>query len=79
MQPLKLLAIALIVAGAVGLAYGGFSFTRSSSTADLGPVSLTVKEREHVNIPVWAGAAAIVGGVLLLFGSGSGSRAFRSS
>jgi len=67
---LRTLGILLIVAGALGLAYGSFSVTRDTRTARLGPVQLTVQERETVNIPIWLGVGAIlVGGALLLYGS----------
>jgi len=65
----RLVAIALIVAGALGLAYGGFSYTKDTTAVKLGPIELSIREKETVNIPVWAGVAAIVvGGVLLLAG-----------
>jgi len=58
------------VAGVLGLAYGGFSYTSETHEAKLGPLELSVSERETVNVPVWAGVGAIViGGVLLLVGS----------
>jgi hypothetical protein len=66
MNALRIVAIALIVAGGLGLAYGGFSYTKETQEAKLGPIELTVKDRQTVNIPVWAGVAAIVAGVLLL-------------
>ena len=66
MNALKVLAIVLIVAGTAGLAYGGFSFTRETHTAAIGPLQLQVNEKEYVNVPSWAGIAAIVGGVVLL-------------
>jgi hypothetical protein len=70
MNSIKLAAIALIVAGALGLAYGSFSYTKDTSQVKLGPIQLSVKEKETVNIPIWAGVGAIVlGGALLLFGS----------
>lgn len=70
MNSIKLAAIALIVAGAMGLAYGSFSYTKESHEAKLGPIQLSVKEKETVNVPVWAGVGAIVmGGMLLLFGN----------
>jgi len=70
MNPLKIAAIVLIVAGVLGLAYGGFSYTSETHEAKLGPLELSVSERETVNVPVWAGVGAIViGGVLLLVGS----------
>jgi len=66
MDAQKLAAIALIVAGALGLAYGGFSYTRETHEADLGPLHMSVAEKKRVNVPVWAGAGAIVAGGLLL-------------
>jgi multidrug transporter EmrE-like cation transporter len=73
MNPLKMAAMALIVAGALGLAYGSFSFTKETHEAKVGPISLSVKEKQTVNIPVWAGIGAIVaGGVLLLLGGRKG-------
>ena len=62
-------AILLIVAGVLGLAYGSFSYTKETHEANLGPLHMSVKEKEQVNIPVWAGIGSIVlGGVLLLAG-----------
>ncbi len=66
MNPLKIVAILLIVAGAIGLAYGSFSFTRETHSAKLGPIELTVKEKETVNVPIWVGLGAIAAGVVLL-------------
>ncbi len=66
MTALRVVAIALIVAGALGLSYGSFSYTQETQEVKLGSVELTVKDRETVNIPVWAGVAAIVAGALLL-------------
>jgi hypothetical protein len=69
MNPLKIAAIVLIVAGVLGLVYGGFSYTSETHDAKLGPIEISVKDRERVNVPVWAGVGAIViGGGLLLFG-----------
>lgn len=66
MNALRLTAIALIVLGALGLGYGSFTYTKDTEAAKVGPVELTVKEEETVNIPVWAGAGAIGLGALLL-------------
>lgn len=66
MDAQKLAAIVLIVAGALGLAYGGFSYTKETHEADLGPLHMSVAEKKRVNVPVWAGVAAIVAGGLLL-------------
>jgi len=64
---LKIVAILLIAAGIAGLVYGKFTYTHATHEAKLGPMDLSVKEKRTVNIPLWAGVAAIVaGGVLLV-------------
>jgi uncharacterized membrane protein len=70
MNRVKIAGIVLIVAGVLGLVYGSFSYTKETHKAKLGPIELSVKDKQTVNVPVWAGVGAIViGGVLLLFGS----------
>jgi len=67
MSSIKIAGIALIVAGLLGLAYGGFTFTKDSHDTKIGPLELSVKDKERVNIPIWAGVAAVVaGGVIVL-------------
>lgn len=66
MNPLKGVAIVLIAIGAVGLAYGGFSYTRTTTAAQVGSLKLEVKDRQRVSIPIWAGVAAIVVGAGML-------------
>jgi hypothetical protein len=69
MSSLRLAAIVLLIAGILGIAYGGFSYTKDTHDVKLGPVELAVKEKERVNIPLWVGIAAVaVGGVLLGMG-----------
>jgi hypothetical protein len=68
MSAVKIAAIVLIVAGILGLVYGNFSYTKETHEAKLGPIEMTVKDKETVNVPVWAGVGAIViGGLLLLY------------
>ncbi|HVR42103.1 MAG TPA: hypothetical protein VMS56_01555 [Thermoanaerobaculia bacterium] len=67
MNVLKVVGILLIVAGTLALLYGGFTYTKDTHEADLGPIEFSVKEKERVNVPVWAGAGAIIVGVVLLF------------
>lgn len=62
----RIVAILLIVAGVLGLMYGGFSFTKETHTAKLGPIELSVKDKERVNVPMWASVASIAVGVALL-------------
>jgi drug/metabolite transporter (DMT)-like permease len=70
MNTTRLIAIVLIVAGVLGLVYGGFSYTKDTTAVKVGPIELSVKERETVNIPMWAGIGAIViGGLLLVLGN----------
>ncbi len=66
MNPLKIIAIVLILAGAAALAFGGFSFTKETHKADIGPIHLAVQEKQDVNIPLWLGIGAIVAGVVML-------------
>jgi LPXTG-motif cell wall-anchored protein len=68
MSAVKIAAIVLIVAGILGLVYGSFSYTKNTHDVKLGPIELSVKDKQRVNVPVWAGVAGIVaGGALLLF------------
>jgi TRAP-type C4-dicarboxylate transport system permease small subunit len=70
MNPVKVIAVVLIVAGALGLAYGGFSYTKDTTVVKLGPLEVSAKERQTVNVPIWVGVGAIVvGGLLLAFGA----------
>ncbi len=70
MSSTKIIAIVLIVAGVLGLAYGKFSYTKESHDAKIGPIELTVKDKETVSIPMWAGIGAIVVGAGLLLVGG---------
>jgi hypothetical protein len=70
MSAIKIVAIVLIIAGLLGLVYGRFSYTQETQEAKIGPLELTVKDKQTVEIPVWAGVSSIVaGGVLLLVAS----------
>ena len=69
MNSTKVVAVLLMVAGVLMLAYGGFTYTKENTAVKVGPIELSVKEKETVNFPVWAGVGAVVvGGVLLVFG-----------
>ena len=74
-QGLKILGIVLLIAGVLGAAYGGFSYTKETHGAKIGPISLEVKEKEHVSVPLWAGIAVAVVGAFLVFKGPSGARA----
>jgi hypothetical protein len=70
MHPAKIIGILLIAGGVLGLALGGFSYTKETHKASLGPIAFSVQEKETVNIPLWASIAAVVAGagVLVLGG-----------
>jgi hypothetical protein len=72
MNSVKMVAILLVVAGALALAYGGFTYTKTTHEAKIGPLELSVKDQETVNIPLWAGVGAIVLGGVLLVTAGKG-------
>ena len=64
---MRMIATALLVAGVLGLVYGGFSYTEQTHDAKLGPLEISVSEKQRVNVPVWAGVALLIaGGGLLL-------------
>lgn len=73
MNAIKLVAVILVIAGGLGLLYGGFTYTKDTTAVKVGPLELSVKEKETVNIPIWAGIGAIVvGGLLLVMGGKKG-------
>ena len=73
MNTTRLIAIGLIVAGILGLIYGGFSYTKDTTAVKLGPIELSVREKQQVNVPMWVGVGAVViGGLLLVLGSKKG-------
>ncbi len=66
MNGIRGLAMALLVGGTLALIYGGFTYTKSTTKAELGPISIDVKEQERVNIPLWLGVGGIAAGAVLL-------------
>ena len=69
MNAMKLFGIVLLVGGILGLMYGGFTYTKETHETKIGPIVLSVTDKETVNVPIWAGVGAIViGGLLLVSG-----------
>jgi hypothetical protein len=66
MKRRKIAGLVLIVVGVLSLAFGGFTYTKDTDTVDVGPIHIEAKDKERVNIPVWAGAAAVATGAVLL-------------
>jgi uncharacterized membrane protein YidH (DUF202 family) len=69
MKPAAIVGVLLIILGIVGLALGGFSFTRKEKVLDLGPIEASADKKESLPVPPLLGALAIVGGVVLLVSS----------
>jgi hypothetical protein len=66
---MRMIAIAILAVGILALAYGGFSYTKDTHDAKVGPLEFSWSEKQRVNIPVWAGVVlAVVGGGLLISG-----------
>lgn len=66
----KIVAIVLIVMGGLGLAYGGFSYTKETTGVKLGSLEFKVAQKETVNVPLVVSAGAIAAGVFLLIAVG---------
>jgi hypothetical protein len=70
---MKMLGIVLIVGGILALAYGGFTYTKETHETKIGPVTLSVSDKETVNVPIWVGVGAVViGGLILVLGNRKG-------
>lgn len=67
MSALKIVAVVLIAAGVIGLVYGGITYTKSTHETKIGPLEFSIKDKETINIPLWAGIGAVVIGGGLLF------------
>jgi hypothetical protein len=66
MNVLRLTGIVLIVIGLASFFTSGFSFTKDTTTAKIGPLELTVQEKKAVNIPTWLSLGAVALGALVL-------------
>jgi len=73
MNAMKLLGVVLLIGGILGLVYGGFTYTKETHEARIGPLTLSVRDKETINVPIWAGVGAIaIGGLLLVSGTRKG-------
>lgn len=70
MKTVNILGIVLIIAGILGVVFGSFSYTKETEEVKLGPIEMTVQDRQRVDIPIWASIGVMVlGGALLFLGS----------
>jgi hypothetical protein len=65
MRPARLIGIALLVLGAGALIFDGVTYTKDRDSADLGPLSISIEERETLRIPAWGGIAILIVGATL--------------
>lgn len=65
-RTLIIFGVVLIVAGALALAYGGFTYTADTHSADLGVAEVEVEDKERVEVPLWAGIGAVAVGAGVL-------------
>lgn len=63
---MRVIAIVLLAVGVLALVYGGFSYTKQTHAAKVGPLELAVTEKQRVNVPVWAGVVLVVAGAGIL-------------
>ncbi|MDW5442166.1 hypothetical protein [Polaromonas sp. SM01] len=69
MNPIRITGVVLIVLGLAGFFTGGFSFTKDTTAAKIGPIELTVKEKQSITIPQWLSMGAVLlGAVALVMG-----------
>ena len=62
----KTIGVILIALGVFGLAWGGFTYTTREKVVDIGPIHATRDEKHMVPLPPFAGAVALIGGIVLL-------------
>jgi hypothetical protein len=67
MSTTQIIGLLLIVAGVLGLVFGGFSYTKDTTALKIGPMELKVQEKESVSIPMVASGAALAIGAFLMF------------
>jgi len=63
---MRMIAVVLLAVGVLALVYGGFSYTRQTHDARVGPLEISVSEKQRVNVPVWAGVVLVAAGAGLL-------------
>lgn len=67
---MRLAGIVLIVLGVLALAYGGITYTTRETVVDIGPIEATAERQRSVPLPPILGAAALVGGIVLVVVAG---------
>ena len=66
MKAATLIGVALIVLGALALAYQGITYTTREKVVDLGPVKITADKENSIPLPPIIGVLAVAGGVVLV-------------
>jgi uncharacterized membrane protein len=69
MKPMAMLGILMIIAGALALAYQGFTYTHQEKVVDVGPIHATAEKHDRISIPPILGGLILAGGIaVLIFG-----------
>ena len=63
---MKVLGIVLIVVGILMFVFRNISFTQEKKVVDLGPVQIDKKEQKTVGWPTYAGAIAVIAGIVVI-------------
>lgn len=63
---MKMIGLILIIAGAIGIIWGGIGYIKDRDTTHIGPVDIVVEEKGRVPIPPLVGVAALVAGGLMV-------------
>jgi uncharacterized membrane protein len=60
------LGIILIIIGAAMLIWTGFSYTKKKKVVDLGPLQVSVDQKQTIGWPPYLGAILLIGGIVIV-------------
>lgn len=63
---MRMMAMVLVAAGVLAIVFGGFSYTRETHDAKIGPLEISVSEKQRINVPLWAGVGLVIAGAGLM-------------
>jgi uncharacterized membrane protein len=66
LKSISIVGIALVVLGALALAYQGITYTRQEQVIDIGPIHATADTQHRIPIPPILGGLVLAGGIALL-------------
>jgi hypothetical protein len=63
MKPIMILGIVLIIAGVIGLIFGGVTYTTREKVVDIGDLHVTAEKQKTIPISAIAGGLILAGGI----------------